>query len=174
MQIGKFSELRQCAPKAELNKDRYIIHGAVTVQGHTTTTKQPNKKQEQNKQTQTNQTQAHGRWSAGQSMVIWNASEEMITLYQRRRSPLQALGGFTKVMPPLSFLEAPKKGFLAWRGRRVSLNTPRPAERHRASVKKNESPAEDKCKKWCVKELKNKNHANQCTRKMRKMPETKA
>ena len=37
----------QCAPKVELNKDRYIIHWAVTVQGHATNTKQPNKKQEQ-------------------------------------------------------------------------------------------------------------------------------
>ena len=35
------SSYRQCAPKVELNKDRYIIHWPVTVQGHPTNTKQP-------------------------------------------------------------------------------------------------------------------------------------
>ena len=62
----------QCAPKAELNKDRYIIHWVVTVQGHTTNTKQPSKNKNTNK-TNTTQKQ-HGRWPAGQFMVIWNST----------------------------------------------------------------------------------------------------
>ena len=44
------SSYRQCAPKVELNKDRYIIQRAVTVQGHPTNTKQPKKHKAKAKQ----------------------------------------------------------------------------------------------------------------------------
>ena len=64
---------RPCAPKEELNKDRYIIHWAFTVQGHPTNTKQRKNHKAKAKQTHTNKTTQNKTQSKnGTPVISWS------------------------------------------------------------------------------------------------------